>query len=162
MLVGAYGMAEVLARHARDVTHIKIPKQVGRILPRWGDIAQNWIHILRSGVIGVIIGIIPGVGEDVAAWVSYDFAKRGSKKPEQFGKGSQEGLMAAETGNNACIGGAIIPVLSLAVPGSAPCRGAARGHVAARHPAGPAAHGRVPQLHLGSHGHVHPGRPRHR
>jgi putative tricarboxylic transport membrane protein len=56
----------------------------------------------------------------VAAWVSYDFAKRGSKKPDEFGKGSREGLIAAETGNNACIGGAVIPVLSLAVPGSAP------------------------------------------
>ena len=76
--------------------------------------------MLRSGVIGVIIGIIPGVGEDVASWISYDFAKRSSKHPELFGKGSKEGLMAAETGDNACIGGAIIPVLSLAVPGSAP------------------------------------------
>jgi putative tricarboxylic transport membrane protein len=56
----------------------------------------------------------------VAAWVSYDFAKRGSTKPDEFGKGSREGLIAAETGNNACIGGAVIPVLSLAVPGSAP------------------------------------------
>jgi putative tricarboxylic transport membrane protein len=52
--------------------------------------------------------------------VSYDFAKRSSKTPEQFGRGSREGLIAAETGDNACIGGAIIPVLSLAVPGSAP------------------------------------------
>jgi putative tricarboxylic transport membrane protein len=119
VLVGAYGLAEVFAV-MREKTHIKIPKQVGRILPKWVDIAQNWVHMLRSGVIGVIIGIIPGVGEDVASWVSYDFAKRASKHPELFGKGSKEGLMAAETGDNACIGGAIIPVLSLAVPGSAP------------------------------------------
>jgi len=60
VLVGAYGLAEVFAV-MREKTHIKIPKQVGRILPKWVDIAQNWFHMLRSGVIGVIIGIIPGV-----------------------------------------------------------------------------------------------------
>ena len=66
------------------------------------------------------IGIVPGVGEDVAAWSSYAAAKRASKEPEKFGKGSIEGLMAAETGDNACVPGAVIPVLALAVPGSAP------------------------------------------
>ena len=119
VLVGAYGLAEVFAV-MREKVHVEIPKQIGRILPRLGDLLRHWKHILRSGVIGVGIGIIPGVGEDVASWVSYDFAKRSSKHPELFGKGSREGLIAAETGDNACIGGAIIPVLSLAVPGSAP------------------------------------------
>lgn len=119
VLVGLYGLAEVLAV-MRETAFPEVPKQVGRILPRLRDILTHWRHILRSGVIGVIIGAIPGVGEDVAAWVSYDFAKRASKTPEAFGKGSREGLLAAETGDNACIGGAIIPVLSLAVPGSAP------------------------------------------
>ena len=60
------------------------------------------------------------VGEDVAAWSSYAAARRASKEPELFGKGSVEGLMAAETGDNACVPGAVIPVLTLAVPGSAP------------------------------------------
>jgi putative tricarboxylic transport membrane protein len=119
VLVGLYGMAEVLSV-MREKLLVEIPKQVGRILPRIRDIVTHWRHMIRSGVIGVIIGVIPGVGEDVASWVSYDFAKRASKHPEEFGKGSREGLIAAETGDNACIGGAIIPVLSLAVPGSAP------------------------------------------
>jgi putative tricarboxylic transport membrane protein len=56
----------------------------------------------------------------VAAWSSYAAAKRASKEPEKFGKGSIEGLMAAETGDNACVPGAVIPVLTLAMPGSAP------------------------------------------
>jgi putative tricarboxylic transport membrane protein len=60
------------------------------------------------------------VGEDVAAWSSYAAARRASKEKEKFGKGSIEGLMAAETGDNACVPGAVIPVLTLAVPGSAP------------------------------------------
>jgi putative tricarboxylic transport membrane protein len=66
------------------------------------------------------MGIIPGVGEDIGAWASYAAARRASRERAQFGRGSVEGLMAAETGNNAAVPGAIIPVLTLAVPGSAP------------------------------------------
>ena len=84
------------------------------------DVVQYWRTILRSGLIGTGVGIIPGVGEDVAAWSSYAAAKRASKEKEKFGKGSIEGLMAAETGDNACVPGAVIPVLTLAIPGSAP------------------------------------------
>jgi putative tricarboxylic transport membrane protein len=76
--------------------------------------------IFRSGAIGTFIGVLPGLGEDTAAWSSYAAARRASKEKEKFGKGSVEGLMAAETGESACVPGAIIPVLTLAVPGSAP------------------------------------------
>ncbi|MCC8191108.1 MAG: tripartite tricarboxylate transporter permease [Planctomycetes bacterium] len=76
--------------------------------------------IVRGGLLGVGIGSIPGVGEDIAAWMSYDRAKKASKEKELFGKGSYEGVIASEVGNNACIGGAIIPLLTLAVPGSPP------------------------------------------
>jgi putative tricarboxylic transport membrane protein len=81
---------------------------------------RYWKTVLRSGVIGVYVGILPGVGEDMAAWSSYAAARRVSKEREQFGRGSVEGLMAAETGDNASIPGAIIPALALAIPGSAP------------------------------------------
>ena len=81
---------------------------------------KNKLNMLRSSAIGVAVGIIPGVGEDVAGWLSYWAAKKSSRTPEQFGKGAYEGVVAAESGNNACVGGALIPVLSLAVPGSAP------------------------------------------
>ena len=119
VLVGVYGIAEVLGV-MRETTLPRVVMQISRVVPRWRDLWAHRRTMLRSGVIGVIIGAIPGVGEDVAAWVSYDFAKRASRRPEEFGKGSRDGLIAAETGNNACIGGAVIPVLSLAVPGSAP------------------------------------------
>ena len=69
---------------------------------------------------GTFVGAVPGVGEDIAAWTSYDLAKKASKEADQFGKGSIEGLIASETGNNAAVAGAMIPVLSLAIPGSAP------------------------------------------
>jgi len=71
-------------------------------------------------MLGTLMGLIPGVGEDMGAWTSYAAARRASKEKALFGKGSQEGVLAAETGNNAAVPGAIIPVLVLAVPGSAP------------------------------------------
>jgi putative tricarboxylic transport membrane protein len=120
-MVGVFGFAEIIGvmRYTKfDV----VRTQINRILPPFRELLKYWKTIIRSGVVGTFIGVIPGVGEDIAAWVSYDLAKR-SAKPEEaakFGKGSVEGLLAAETGNNACIPGAIIPVLTLAVPGSAP------------------------------------------
>ena len=91
-----------------------------RILPSLRDIWNYKWTIGRSGLIGTFIGLLPGTGEDMGAWMSYAAAKRASKEKEKFGKGSIEGLMAAETGDNAAVPGAIIPVLTLAVPGSAP------------------------------------------
>src|SRR4051812_12095776 len=114
-LVGAFGFAEVLSvlteRTVRPAIH-----SYDSFFPKPRDVLQYWRTILRSGTIGTFIGIVPGVGEDVAAWSSYAAARRASKEPEKFGKGSIEGLMAAETGDNACVPGAIIPVLALAVP----------------------------------------------
>ena len=118
-LVGAFGFAEVLTVLSEKTARAKI-REFGSHLPRPGDVLKYWRTILRSGVIGTFIGVVPGVGEDVASWSSYAAAKRASKERDQFGKGSVEGLMAAETGDNACVPGAIIPVLALAVPGSAP------------------------------------------
>jgi putative tricarboxylic transport membrane protein len=118
-LVGAFGFAEVLTV-MRDKPRDVILNSFDAVIPRIRDVLQYWRTIIRSGVIGTGIGIIPGVGEDVAAWSSYAAARRASKEKEQFGKGSVEGLMAAETGDNACVPGSVIPVLTLAVPGSAP------------------------------------------
>jgi putative tricarboxylic transport membrane protein len=118
-LVGAFGFAEVLTvlsdRVARPAIH-----SFDSYLPRIRDVLQYWRTIIRSGFIGTFIGIVPGVGEDVASWSSYAAARRVSKEADKFGKGSVEGLMAAETGDNACVPGAMIPVLALQVPGSAP------------------------------------------
>lgn len=122
VLVGVYGVPEILTSLKR-VTKAEVVLDFSkseRKLSYLETIKKNALNLLRSGIIGVFIGVIPGVGEDVAAWVAYDAAKRMSKEAEKFGKGSIEGLTAAETANNACVGGAIIPVLTLAVPGSAP------------------------------------------
>jgi putative tricarboxylic transport membrane protein len=104
----------------RDPPRKAIINSFDAVVPRIADVVKYWRTIIRSGIIGTGIGIIPGVGEDVAAWSSYAAARRASKEKELFGKGSVEGLMAAETGDNACVPGSVIPVLTLAVPGSAP------------------------------------------
>jgi putative tricarboxylic transport membrane protein len=118
-LVGAFGLAEVLAvmknRAAELATGV-----VDRVVPGLAEIWRYKRTIGRSGIIGTVIGIIPGVGEDIGAWISYAAARRASKERHLFGKGSREGLIAAETGNNSAIPGALIPALTLAVPGSAP------------------------------------------
>jgi putative tricarboxylic transport membrane protein len=118
-LVGAFGFAELLTAMKARQAPVKI-NPFDTVIPKLRDVVQHWRTILRSGLIGTGVGIIPGVGEDVAAWSSYAAAKRASKTPEEFGKGSIDGLMAAETGDNACVPGAVIPVLTLAIPGSAP------------------------------------------
>jgi putative tricarboxylic transport membrane protein len=118
-LVGAFGFAEVLTV-MKDPPRAVIINAFDTVIPRIRDVLQYWRTVIRSGLIGTGIGIVPGVGEDVAAWASYAAARRASKEKEKFGKGSIEGLMAAETGDNACVPGAVIPVLTLAVPGSAP------------------------------------------
>lgn len=118
-LVGVFGFAEVLAV-MKDKPQKFIINTYDTVIPKIMDVIQYWRTVIRSGLIGTFIGIVPGVGEDVAAWSSYAAARRASKEKEKFGKGSVEGLMAAETGDNACVPGAVIPVLTLAVPGSAP------------------------------------------
>ncbi|WP_240790009.1 tripartite tricarboxylate transporter permease [Roseomonas sp. HF4] len=119
VLVGVFGVAEVLSS-MRGPAVKAVSSTIDSVIPRLSDIAKYWRTIFRSGALGTLIGAMPGLGEDIAAWTSYAAAKRASAEREQFGKGSVEGLMAAETGESACVPGAIIPVLTLAVPGSAP------------------------------------------
>jgi putative tricarboxylic transport membrane protein len=118
-LVGAFGFAELLTAIRQRQAPVTI-SAFDTVIPKIGDVFKYWRTILRSGLIGTGVGVVPGVGEDIAAWSSYAAAKRASKEKEQFGHGSVEGLMAAETGDNACVPGAMIPVLTLAIPGSAP------------------------------------------
>jgi putative tricarboxylic transport membrane protein len=118
-LVGAFGFAEVLTTLA-DPAERKMVEMRDSVLPRFREVFQYWRTVLRSGAIGVLTGLMPGVGEDAGAWMSYAAAKAVSKEREQFGKGSIDGLMSAETGDMSSIPGHIIPALALGIPGSAP------------------------------------------
>lgn len=119
-MVGAFGFAELITVMMAPKGIVSKMKESKGLLPRMTDLWRYKRTIFRSGVIGTLVGIIPGVGEDIGAWSSYAAAKRASKNKEEYGKGSQEGLIAAETGNSAVVPGALIPSLTLAVPGSAP------------------------------------------
>lgn len=117
-MVGAFGLAEILTVMKRRGIPTIITS-TDRVIPRFKDVFRYRWTTIRSGIIGTFMGIIPGVGEDIGAWASYAAARRKSKERAKFGKGSVEGLVAAETGNSASIPGAMIPTLTLALPGSA-------------------------------------------
>ncbi|GAB1398636.1 tripartite tricarboxylate transporter permease [Aminivibrio sp.] len=74
--------------------------------------------IARGGVIGTIVGMLPGAGATIAAFISYNFAKQSAKDPDSFGKGNPKGVAAAESANNGCVGGSLIPLLTLGIPGN--------------------------------------------
>lgn len=119
ILVGVFGCAEVFSVMRSEAGHAVASNATGvlRASVQAFRYSGTWI---RSGVIGTFMGVVPGVGEDMGAWVSYAAARKLSRKPDEYGKGSVEGLLAAETGNSAAVPGALIPVLTLAIPGSAP------------------------------------------
>ena len=116
-LIGLFGIAEVLTV-LQDRTPFRVNPHMGTILPNKDEFKQLMRPLLRSSLIGCGIGAIPGAGEDIAAWLSYSTGKSRGKDRENFGRGSFEGLACSETANNACIPGAMIPMLTLAIPGS--------------------------------------------
>lgn len=120
VMIGLFGFPEIVKAFKKDVKEDVIG--MTKLEPKRGimTVLKHFGAVFRSAIIGVGVGIIPGVGEDVGGWLSYWASKSRSKHPERFGQGEELGVISAETGNNSCIGGAIIPVLSLAVPGSAP------------------------------------------
>lgn len=116
-LIGLFGIAEVLTV-LQDRTPIQVNGDMGTILPDKEELRSLLRPTVRSSLIGCGVGAIPGAGEDIAAWLSYSVGKSRSKSRELFGRGSFEGLSCSETANNACIPGAMIPMLTLAIPGS--------------------------------------------
>lgn len=118
-MIGFFGVAEALVQlHQLDLKAVK--QKIDRIVPRFRDIKKYFWLAIRTSGIGTIIGALPGTGGDIAALLAYDHAKRSTKDPEvPFGKGAKEGLVAPETANNAAVGGAFIPMLTLGIPGDA-------------------------------------------
>lgn len=116
VLIGLFGISEVVSSFMNLRPALDMDK-VESVIPSFKQLMKYQVLALRSTVIGSFIGAIPGVGADIACWVAYDNAKKNSKEPETFGKGNPEGVVAAETANNACIPGSYIPMLSLGIPG---------------------------------------------
>ncbi|MCX7788218.1 MAG: tripartite tricarboxylate transporter permease, partial [Spirochaetes bacterium] len=121
MTIAFFGIPQIVKSMKGKEEVIPIADQdAKKPLPLGHLIKENFFRILRWGFIGVGIGAVPGVGENIAAWVAYGDAKRTCKNGKDFGTGVYEGVMAPETANNAAIGGAIIPLISLGIPGSPP------------------------------------------
>lgn len=92
-------------------------RQFGSVLPKISDLMHVRIPTLIGSLTGTFLGILPGAGGPIAAFISYDYARKVSKNPDAFGKGSIEGIAAPESANNAVAGGALIPMMTLGIPG---------------------------------------------
>lgn len=118
-LVGLFAMSEVLIGAERATRKVDFSTESLSVkLPDFKTLLRMKDVIMRSSLIGTIIGIIPGEGAAVGAFFAYSEAKRRSKEPEKYGTGIPEGIVAPETANNATVGGALVPTLTLGVPGS--------------------------------------------
>lgn len=119
-LIGLFALSEVMKlaenRFAPDAEVTDFISD--RIFPGKDDLQGLGKTISISSVIGLIIGILPGAGAEIGSWISYNTAKQYSSNREQFGKGAPEGVAASEAANNSVTGGALIPLLTLGIPGS--------------------------------------------
>ena len=118
-MIGFFGIAEVFVQlHQLDTKPVR--QNLEKILPSMKLVKKYLPLSLQTSGIGVIIGALPGTGGDIASLLAYDHAKRVTKNPSApFGEGAYEGLIAAESANNAAVGGAYIPMLTLGMPGDA-------------------------------------------
>ena len=118
-LIGLYAMAQVfIGIEQLGATMLQKAKYSYNI-PKLRDLLKLWRVILQSSIIGSVIGVLPGAGATITSFICYNEAKRFSKTPEKYGTGCLEGVAAPESGNNAVVGGALIPLLTLGIPGSA-------------------------------------------
>ena len=120
VLIGLFSLPEVFKMLEDPFGKMAESGKVGSMKLKLTDITENMFNALRSTIWGVVIGIIPAAGPDIAAFLCYNEARKASKHPEEFGNGSAEGIVAAEAGNNGVTGGSLIPLLTLGIPGSAP------------------------------------------
>ncbi|MGQ7843278.1 tripartite tricarboxylate transporter permease [Granulosicoccus sp. 3-233] len=119
VLIGAFAISQILRESAAPIktsAPINLPKQKLPVQAR--DLLTFGPNMLRSSVIGTWIGLLPGIGANIAALVSYTTTRQLSRTPEKFGSGHEPGVVAGETANNASIGGALIPLITMGIPGS--------------------------------------------
>jgi TctA family transporter len=121
VVIGLFAFAEMLSliKERRGLVDVELGQAKAGLV--WQGIVDNlrhWWLVVRSSVIGVIVGFVPGLGGEVAGWIAYGHAVQTSKRREEFGKGRVEGVIAPEAANNAKEGGALIPTVVFGIPGS--------------------------------------------
>jgi putative tricarboxylic transport membrane protein len=122
-MVGAYGIGEVLSRlntgfKSEGAADAGNGARFKTALPRIAEIVQVKWTLLRGTLTGIIVGIVPGAGATVSAFVDYGLESQGGKNGKQLGKGAQEGIVAAKSAATASVGGALVPLLAMGIPGS--------------------------------------------
>lgn len=119
VLMGLFGVGEVLwyLTHREEGAGERLAIR-GRLWPTLEDWGRSWLAMLRASVVGFFAGVLPGSGSSLGSLLAYTVEQRSSRHPERFGKGAIEGVTASETANNAATGGALIPMLTLGIPGS--------------------------------------------
>ena len=124
-LIGLFSISQVMSL-AWDVYHGKKGSVIedeenlrkSRALPPFRETKTLFPTMARCSIVGTIVGIVPAAGAGVSSWICYSMGKKFSKHPEKFGHGALEGVASCETGNNAATGGALIPLITLGLPGS--------------------------------------------
>lgn len=118
-LIGLFSIPQAIRLVERDQDVAKaINSFTDRMLPTFKEFKTIQVTTIRSSIIGIVTGLIPGTGGDTACWFGYNEAKRFSKNKDKFGTGEIEGIAASEAANNAVVGGALIPTITLGIPGS--------------------------------------------
>ena len=116
VLIGLFALSRVFAAPTKSAS--EQGKVEGRIVPKLREWRTHWLNLLRSSAIGTGVGILPGIGANIGSLIAYSTARATSKTPEKFGTGSEEGVVASESANNATVGGALVPLIALGIPGS--------------------------------------------
>ncbi|MCM2329065.1 MAG: tripartite tricarboxylate transporter permease [Lysobacter sp.] len=121
--IGLFGLGELYyvfyqGMHLEGAGIVQYKKEK-RFWPEWRDYVETKFTVVRGSILGFFIGVIPGAGATIASLMSYSLEKSLSKTPEKFGKGAMAGLVGPEAANNAASSGAMVPLLSLGLPGSA-------------------------------------------
>ena len=118
-MIGLFAVSEVLRSVAAGVPSLPVAQaSIGNLFRGWGSmVVTYWRQQVRGNTIGVAIGILPGAGADIAAWVAYAVSRRLSRTPEKYGTGHVEGIIESTSANNAALGGAWVPALVFGIPG---------------------------------------------
>jgi putative tricarboxylic transport membrane protein len=119
--IGVFALGEVLSSMEKreEAQVLPVPKKLRELLPTLQELKACRLAFLNGSVVGFFIGILPGAGSTIASFISYGLEKAYSKHPEKFGTGVPEGVAAPEGANNSETGGALVPMLTLGIPGSA-------------------------------------------
>lgn len=120
VVIGLFAISEMIVQTGRKRGHlIDVPFKEASVVAISKKLIKKPFLVLKSSLLGTLIGILPGAGGAIASFIAYGEAKRVSKRKDLFGKGNIEGIVAAESSNNAAVGGSMVPLLALGIPGSA-------------------------------------------